>query len=237
MKALIAISKQDFFSTFRDPIFRLLLIMPVAAFAILRWVWPMVVTNFPIAEPYGPLILMLSCMQAATMFGFIYGFLFLEEKEENVFQVFRIIPFSTLHLITARLAVGLIVSSLINYILLHWGGIASLPLWQEIVVSIQFSLMAPWMALLVGAFAANKIQGLAQMKIINLVLNLPALVYLLPYKALHATAVIPTYWAFRTLEAGMEDENFILFTLIGFAYFIGTIVLLSVFFQRKAVIA
>lgn len=236
MKTLFVLSKQDFLSTFRDPIFRLLLIMPVAAFAVLRWVWPVVAANFPIAEPYGPLILMFSCMQAATMLGFIYGFLFLEEKEENVFQVFRIIPYSTLTLITARLALGLIVSTMINFLLLHWGGITALPLWQEISISILFSLMAPWMALLVGAFSANKIQGLAQMKIINLILNLPALIYLLPYKALHATAIIPTYWAFRSLEAGIEGKNFVLFLTIGFAYFVGTIILLSIFFQRKAVV-
>lgn len=237
MKTLIALSKQDFLSTFRDPIFRLLLIMPVAAFAVLRWGWPIAVAKFPAAEPYGSLILMFSCMQAATMFGFIYGFLFLEEKEENVFQVFRIIPYSILSLISIRLILGMVISTIINYLLIHWGGIASLPFWQEILISILYSLMAPWMALLVGAFSANKIQGLAQMKIINLFLNLPALIYLLPYKVLHIFAVIPTYWSFRALEAGIEGGNFMLFFSIGLLFYLGTIALLSLFFQRKAVTA
>lgn len=234
MNTLLLLSRQDFTATFRDPIFKGLLVFPLLAFALVRWVLPVVVANFPVLAPYQPVILMWACLQSATMFGFIYGFLFLEEKEEHVFQVLRVVPVSTFRLLASRLLVGFVVSSVVNFFLLRLGGIVALPLWQEVLLAAHFSLMAPLMALLLGTFAQNKIEGMAQMKIVNLLFMLPGLLYILPQPLVHLTAIVPTYWSFRSLEmAAAGEEGFWLFFAGGLLYYGLLLGLVNRRFQRQ----
>lgn len=224
MNTLIALSLNDFRSTFRDPIFKGLLIFPFVAFAIVRWLMPVLEQRYPVIVPYKEVILMWACMQSATMFGMIYAFLFLEEKEENVWQAIRVLPISGLTLVASRLLIGLTISTLVNFTLIHWGRIITLPLYQELLLSLQYSLCAPLLALMLGAFANNRIEGLAQMKIASLLLNLPALIYFLPQKFLHLLALIPTYWSFRSLEmAADQNGQFWIFFGIGTIFYLASI--------------
>lgn len=204
MNTLLTLSRADLRSTFRDPIFKGLLGFPFVAFAIVRYVWPWLSARFPVVAPYGEVLLMWACLQSATMFGMIYGFLFLEEKEDRVWEAIRVLPVTTARLVASRLLVGVAVSTLVNWALIHRGGIVDLPAWREWPLALLFSLSAPLLALLLGVLAGNRIEGLAQMKIWNLVLIVPALIYFVPHPLAHLTALSPTYWAFRSLEAAAQ---------------------------------
>lgn len=233
MKHLLTLSSQDFRSTFRDPIFRGLLFFPLFAFALIKWLLPVLAERYPEMIPYTPVILMWACMQSATMFGFIYGFLFLEEKETQVNQALKIIPLSAFGLVSSRLLLGLLVSTLVNLMLIAVGGVVSIPFWQALLIALQFSLMAPLLALLLGTFSKNRIEGLAQMKIFNISLILPGLIYFFDAPVAHATAVVPTYWAFRSIEASMLNGDFWLFWGVGMLYYGGLIFLLSRLYQKR----
>lgn len=226
MKTILALSRSDFYSTFRDPVFRGLLFFPLMAFALVRWIYPLIVTEYPPLEPYSQVILMWACLQTATMFGFLYGFLMLEEKEERVWQVIRILPVSGFTLIFSRLLLGLLISVLVNFLLLHYGRILDVGLLEELMLAFLYSLAAPIIALFIAAFSANRIEGLAQMKILNLLLVIPALIYFFPYKALHVFALLPTYWSFRALEYAGAGIEFVLFFTSGVAFHLAVILLL-----------
>ncbi len=170
---------------------------------------------------------MWACLQSATMFGFIYGFIFLEEKEQNIWQVIRITPVGSLKIVFSRLLVGIIVSSLVNFCLLRFGNVVHFSIINEIILSVHFSLAAPLIAVALGAFAKNRIEGLAQMKIINLLLIVPALIYFLPSKWAHITAVIPTYWSNRALESANNTKDFVIFSSCGTLLYILAILLIN----------
>ncbi|MDO1447730.1 hypothetical protein Q0590_15775 [Rhodocytophaga aerolata] len=227
MNYLISLSISDLRSTFRDPVFKVLLFFPFMSFTLIRWGLPAILNNFPVIQPYSQVILMWACLQSAIMFGFIYGFLFLEEKEENIWQVIRILPVKPLNLVLSRMLFGLGISSLVNFFLLHYGQIVSLTLVKEWLLAFQFSLAAPLIALLLGAFSQNRIEGLAQMKIINLLLILPALIYFVPSPWMHLAAVIPTYWSYRSLEMAENTPQFLLYLSSGFALYMVAIFLLN----------
>ncbi|MBK7869418.1 MAG: hypothetical protein IPJ74_01440 [Saprospiraceae bacterium] len=233
MNTLITLSINDFRSTFRDPIFKILLFFPFISFAIVRWGFPAIAARFPAIIPYNQVILMWACMQSATMFGMIYAFLFLEEKEEDVWQVIRILPISGIQLIFSRLLIGLIISTLVNFTLIHWGNIIHLLWYEELLLSIQFSLGAPLIALFLGAFANNRIEGLAQMKMVNVLLMIPGLIYFLPQRFLHITALIPTYWSFRSMEMAENKGNFWLFFIVGTFFYLFGILLLNRRMENK----
>jgi fluoroquinolone transport system permease protein len=205
MNSFINISINDFRSTFREHIFKALLLFPFLSFLIIRWGVPVLTEAYPDIYDYRHVILMWACMQSAIMFGFIYGFLFLEEKEENIWQAILVLPVSSFRLTLSRLLVGMIVSVIVNFIMIRYGGIAHFGFVKEVLLAIQFSFVAPLIALLLGAFAKNRIEGLAQMKIMNLLLVIPAFIYIFPYKVFHVLAIFPTYWSFRSMEKAGED--------------------------------
>lgn len=217
MKKLISLSQTDFYSTFRDPVFRGLLFFPFLSFAIIRWALPELVKEYPALIPFTEVILMWACLQSATMFGFIYGFLFLEEKEENIWQVIRILPVSGKTLVFSRLLVGLLISTLVNYCLIHFGRIVDFPFIKEIVLSLLFSLAAPLIATSLGALGKNRIEGMAQMKVVNILLIIPALIYFIPHSLTHISLLIPTYWSFRSMEMA-ESPYFVLFLFAGYVW-------------------
>jgi len=216
MKSVLTLSLADLQSTFREPLFRILIFFPFISFAIVRWVFPLALQYFPVIEPYSQVILMWACLQSATMFGFIYGFIFLEEKEENIWQVIQVLPVSGFKLVTSRLLVGMIITTLVSFVLIHWGGIVRFPVWKEIIVSAHFSLAAPLMALYLASFARNKIEGLAQVKVINILVIIPGIIYFIPHKATYLTGIIPTFWSFKSLEmANASLPQFSMFLIIG----------------------
>jgi hypothetical protein len=227
MNQLIYLSLSDLRSTFRDPVFKVLLFFPFMSFALIRWGYPVIMERFPAVAPYSQVMLMWACLQSATMFGFIYGFLFLEEKEENIWQVIRILPVSGLKLVFSRLLIGLAISTIVNFCLIHYGAIVRFSLAKEWLLSFQFSLAAPFIALLLGALAQNRIEGLAQMKITNLLLLLPALIYFIPSPWMHMTAIIPTYWSYRSLELAEDHAWFIMCMATGFVMYTLAIFLLN----------
>jgi fluoroquinolone transport system permease protein len=216
MRFLLSLSLNDLRCTFRDPVFKALLFFPFISYGIIAWGLPFIIQRWPAVENYSGVILMWACMQSSTMFGFIYGFLFLEEKEENINQALRVIPVSGIMFVFSRLLIGIGISFMVSITLFHFGGVVRLPLIHEILLSFLYSLSAPLITLLLAAFARNRIEGLAQMKIVNILLMLPGLIYFLPYKALHLTAVLPTYWSFRATEMSIHHSgSFLLYVFAG----------------------
>lgn len=234
MNHFLTLSKNDFRITFRDPVFKGLLAFPFIAFALIRFLYPWLLIKFPVVGSYGHVVLMWACMQTATMFGFIYGFLFLEEKDEQVDGVIHILPISTMSLLASRLGMGYGISVVANFLILQLGGIVQLTPFFSLLLALQYSLIAPLLALWLGAMSSNKIEGMAQMKLGNLVLNVPILLYFLPYKALHASAFIPTYWSFRSLEMAIEGSGlFWTFLISGWMLYAMAIALLLVKMNRR----
>lgn len=233
MKQLLLISGNDFRITFRDPMLKGLLFFPLVALAIVKFLVPYLSEQYPVIEPYEPVILMWACMQSATMFGFISGFLFLEEKDENVFSALRVAPISASTFVLLRLAAGVFISILVNLLLLQVGDLVVVPFGQALLLAVQFSLIAPLLALMTATFARNKMEGLAQFKIFNLLLNLPILRYFLDTPALEAFAIIPTYWSFRSVETVAYGGNFWLFYSVGMLVYATALFTLARIFEKK----
>ncbi len=215
MNQLLTLSANDFRMVFRDPMLRLFLFLPLLVLALVVWFVPVLFAAYPVVRQYDYVILMLACMQTSTMFGFINGFVFLEEKDENVFAALRVMPVSAGMLVGMRMLLGFAIACLMNVVLLRLTPWVTMGWGQTILLAAQYATLAPLLALLVATFAQNKVEGLAQFKLYNFMLNLPVLIYFLPYKLLHALAVVPTYWTFRSVEALHNDGNFLFFYGLG----------------------
>ena len=233
MNRILTLSANDFRVVFRDPMLRIFLFLPLLVLGGVVWGVPMLFAAFPAAQAYDYVILMLACMQTATMFGFINGFVFLEEKDEHVFAALRVMPVSAGTLIGVRMLLGFAIAALTTVALLRLAPWVRMSWLQMILMALQYALLTPLLALLVANFAQNKVEGLAQFKLYNFVLNLPVLIYFLPYRLLHALAVIPTYWTFRSVEALHGEGSFLLYYGVGTMVYVLVLVGLVRFFEKK----
>ncbi len=233
MSQIFTLSVNDFRMVFRDPMLRIFLFMPLLVLAVVVWLVPVLFAAYPAARAYDYVILMLAGMQTSTMFGFINGFVFLEEKDEQVFSALRVLPVSAGMLVGVRMLLGFAVAFLVNGVLLRLTPWVEMGWGQTLLLAVQYALLAPLLALLVATFAQNKVEGLAQFKLYNFALNLPALIYFLPHKLLHALAVIPTYWTFRSVEALHTGGDFWLFYGIGTLVYGGVLVGLVRLFEKR----
>ncbi|MGB3779636.1 MAG: hypothetical protein WA960_14845 [Tunicatimonas sp.] len=233
MSRILTLSANDFRMVFRDPMLRIFLFMPLLVLALVIWVVPLLFAAYPAARDYDYVILMLAGMQTSTMFGFINGFVFLEEKDEQVFSALRVLPVSAGMLVGVRMLLGFAIAALVNVALLRLTPWVEVGWGQTLLLATQYALLAPLLALLVATFAQNKVEGLAQFKLYNFMLNLPALIYFLPNSFLHALAVIPTYWTFRSVEALHGGGDFWFFFGGGTLVYGGALVGLVWLFEKR----
>jgi len=230
MKRFLRLSLNDFRMIFRDPMLKGLIGLPLLVILLAVFLVPYLNARFPAFEAYNHIVLMGAGGQAATMFGFIIGFIFLEEKDENVFVVLKTMPVSGRFFVSQRLALSIFIAFLYNCGLMFFSKLAPMNGIEKVLMALQFSLLAPILALAVAVFARNKVEGLAQFKIYNLFVNLPLLIYFLDFEGLHFLAVLPSYWSFQSIEMLKNDGPFWFYHIIGWVvYFIFIAVLVKRF--------
>ena len=217
MRQLIFLSITDFKLIFRDPSLRVFLVMPLLIFAIVLVALPLLVASYSGVDKYVPIVLMGATMQTSTMFGFIYSMVFINEKEIQVAKVYGILPVSKTGFVTSRLVIPFTISTLTTFLMLVAQPFYSFSLLSMALLAILCGLLAPLLTLLVSIYSKNKMEGMTWFKFVNLLVSVPlAAFFIAKYTVFFG--VIPTHWAFQTLDKMILDENYFLPVFIGIAF-------------------
>ena len=115
-----------------------------------------------------PLFFMLFSLFIPIIFGFIAAFLLLDERDEHLLTVLKVMPISR----TSFLAYRMFFMSLFSFIVLLFfpplsGLVDNFPFnyTAYLPVAVLYSLFAPLLSLFVTSFAKNKVQAFAIFKI------------------------------------------------------------------------
>lgn len=233
MLQIINVAISDFKLIFRDASLRVFLGMPVLVLLLVCYFLPYLETAYPITQDYTIYIVIMSCTQASTMYGFIYSMVFLDERDTEVAKMYGILPISKNGFILSRLMLPYLLSTLTTFIIL-----LVQPLYPELTVggtflfSALFGLFAPILAMLVGGLANNKMEGMTWYKGLNLIVSLPLAAFFLPDYA-YAFSVIPTFWAYYGMYEFILQEAYLLKLVVGFAFTILFLIGLTKFFVKK----
>ena len=217
MRQLIFLSITDFKLIFRDPSLRVFLVMPLLIFVIVLGALPLLVDSYSGVDKYVPIVLMGATMQTSTMFGFIYSMVFINEKEIHVAMVYGILPVSKTGFVTSRLVIPFAISTLTTFFMLVVQPFYSFSLLSMTLLAILCGLLAPLLTLLVSIYSKNKMEGMTWFKFANLLVSVPlAAFFISEYTVFFG--VIPTHWAFQTLDKMILDENYFLPVFIGITF-------------------
>jgi len=206
-----------------DPMMMLSLMVPFILWALMQFLYPfleqVVMTQWGMdISPYyrqaGTFFLMLIPM----MMGMVYGFILLDERDAGVITAISVTPTGKSGYLKLRMGIPLLLSFLfIMLFLLLLRLTGSLNLFPLMVVSALISTQSLILLLVLGAFAQNKVMGIAISKGFGILLIGPLLDYGLPAPYNWIGTYSPLFWASRSLLAD-SHLTFWLYASITFLY-------------------
>ncbi|MQA86307.1 MAG: ABC transporter permease [Streptosporangiales bacterium] len=226
MRAIAAFGRHDLRTIRRDSLMIVVLVGPflyaaamwlvpaLTDFAATRWdfdlvpYYSLIITPFPILGP--PLLL-----------GALLGFQLLDDKDQNTLTALRVTPVPPAVYPAYRAVSTIVLTTVTVVAALALTGLASAEVVaKSAAVGLVGGLVAVICGLLMAAFPRNKVEGIAIMRVIGLVMAVPPL---LPFFFLDspwqlAFGIIPPYWPARAFWSAMDGGAFWPYILGGLAY-------------------
>jgi fluoroquinolone transport system permease protein len=169
----------------------------VPQFSVLSTQW----FNFPLDE-YLPFINLFFLPLTAMLFGMIYGFILLDERDEGLIAYLSITPIGKSGYLSVRMLMPVVYSFVFSMFFLYVTGLyEQMNLAQNLVLSLIMASEAPMILLFLAAFAGNKVEGIALSKGFGILLISMVPGYFLETNWIWALAVSPLWWVERAVFA------------------------------------
>ncbi len=168
-------------------------------------------------------------MLIPMMMGMVYGFILLDERDGGIITAISVTPTGKSGYLKLRMGIPLFLSFIfIILFLLLLGLTGTLGILQVIVVSLLISSQSLILLLVLGAFADNKVMGMAISKGFGILLMGPLLDFALPAPYNWSGAYSPLFWASRSL---LSDTPFA-FWLYAAITFLFHLLLIWILFRK-----
>jgi fluoroquinolone transport system permease protein len=175
------------------------LLSPIAVAGALRFLLPVAALYLdPYVEimAYYPAILGMVIMFPAMLSGMLGGFLMLDERDDGTLYALQTTPLSGRQYVFYRILSPVVMGILLALLMVALLGSSGVPLTSLIMAATLSGLMGPIWAYGMYALAENKIEGLAVLKFMSLLIGLPLLSLFIPASYTPLFWVLPFFWPF-----------------------------------------
>lgn len=148
------------------------------------------------------------------MTGMVYGFIMLDERDGGIITAISITPAGKPGYLKLRLGVPLVLS-FIFVIIFQWilGIQGSGGIFRTVLLSALLASQSLMILLFLGAFADNKVMGMAIAKGFSILLMGPVLDYILPGQLNWLGAYSPMFWTSRSFLASTPGSFWLYFAV------------------------
>jgi hypothetical protein len=233
MKHLAALIINDFRNIFRDDILKVLFFVPFVFILMLRFGLPVLLEYAPAVSEYRFLITGALCLVTASFPAYIVSFIMLDEKDEGIFIMYKVLPMSDLKLFIYRVGFQIAFSWVYTLLILMLSDSEDMLLWQKISAALLFSLLPPMITLAAVTFARNKIEGVTIMKLLNFIIFLPVAGFFIDIPWKYLFGIIPFFWSYQIMEVYNNIGMFMLSLGIGIIMHLLVLRLIFAMFIRK----
>ncbi len=157
---------------------------------------------------YWLIVASFAMITAATP-SYLFGFLMLDERDENVHIMLRVLPVPENFILKSRIGIMIVLGYLFSFLILAFNGLIHFPVLQIIIVSILFALIPPVLTFAITAFAKNKIEAATLYKGLNVLLFIPVIAFFVNGWLKYAFEIIPFFWIFDTLRLANLNRQFV----------------------------
>lgn len=200
VRKMFMLSKNDLKNIFRDPSIWMPMIAPVIILLLLREGIPILEGMYPAIVLYQALIVALMSCVNAIFPAFFVSFMMLDEKDHQLFAVFRVMPIAPQWFILYRVVFIASISFIFAFATIEISGLIKIELLKAIALSSLIALLAPLITLAVVTFAKNKIEGVTLLKGVNMALALPLVAFLVEAPWTRLLGIIPAYWIYKAFQ-------------------------------------
>lgn len=212
MKRMAAMSLGDLRQVGRDPVLLMAMLAPVLMALVIRF-------GVPFADALarerlglgltGHEDFLMSFLLSATplMLGMLVGFLLLEDRDEGMLAFLAVTPLGKTGYLCYRLLSPVLLAAAFSLAGFAMAGVEAPELKRLLPVVLVFALEAPLVALVMGAFAANKVEGLAVSKACGILFAAPIAAYFLDGPLQWAAGVLPVFWGVKAFLASGAGEG------------------------------
>ena len=198
---------------------------------------PRIESIFPLAANFS-LLFMFFIIIIPFIYAFIAAFLILDERDEHLLTVLRVMPISRNNYLIYRMFFMSLLSFIVLMIFPPLSGLIDGTEFSYVAylpTAILFSLFTPLTSLLVASFATNKVQAFAIFKIGGTVFILPIFAFFLSLGNLkYIFSPIPNFWSLLALDKVIKNGTIDVVPLaIGFVFHIVLIAILFYVFNKK----
>ncbi len=194
---LLTIVKSDLKIIFRDASLRIIVFVPFIFVALLRIAPPIYEKYFPLLFDYRPHILAFFCIINSALMGFVLSFVLLDEKDQNIMPVFKIMPFSLKHFLLIRILVILLFGFFSCILLILSTGLIEISFLKLVLLSLSCSMVGPSSTFIITSLSKNKIEGVTFFKLFNMILFLPIAGLFVKLPLAYCFGLIPYYWIYN----------------------------------------
>ena len=226
VKALAAFGRNDIRGTYRDPLLVMLILAPVIWTTGVSVLTPRVTEllteryAFDLA-PYYPLVLTaFLLLTSIIVVGGLAAFLVLDEIDAGTLAALRVTPVPLSTFFGYRAATVTAVTTIYVIATMSFSGILEPGLIPALIpIGMVAGLSAVVTLLLIIALASNKIQGIAMVRVLGmLIAGLPCLPWFIDSAWNLAFGVLPPYWAAKAFWVATDHGTWWPYLLGGMIY-------------------
>ncbi|CAM4339037.1 Fluoroquinolones export permease proteinc/MT2760 [Mycobacterium basiliense] len=226
IRALAAFGRNDLRGTYRDPLLVMIVLAPVIWTSAVMLLTPRATNmlanrnGFDLV-PYYPLILTAFLLLTSIIIvGGLAGFLVLDEVDAGTLTVLRVTPVPLWAFFAYRAATVMVVTTVYVVATMSFSGILEPSLVASLIpIGLLAGLSAVVTLLLILSVANNKIQGLAVLRALGmLIAGLPCLPWFIHSDWSFAFGVLPPYWAAKTFWVASGHGTWWPYLIAGTAY-------------------
>ncbi|GIP34692.1 hypothetical protein [Paenibacillus sp. J2TS4] len=213
MNKYVSLSAADARNIMRDPMLVMALAGPLILAVAVRhslrflteWLGHAGVMDLTV---YYDLILIETLLLLPLMLGMIAGFLMLDERDEQLISYFAVTPLTKSGYLIYRLSSPVLLSAAYTVFFVYFIDLVRISPVQLVLLTLLLSLQAPAVSLLLLAFAANKVEGLALSKGIGITMAAPIAIYFAPEPWSWLTSMLPSFWIAKAYWAGQQASPY-----------------------------
>lgn len=240
MKRILALVKADWRSISRDLLLAITIFVPLFVAIFVRIVAPLaakilaVHANFDLT-PHYIFIAGVTILMTPMMLGSMAGLQILDDRDERILTYISVTPLTREGYLVWKLFTPVVIGCVLTPIALILMNIVPLKLGVIIPVTLLAALGAPLYALIMPAFASNKVEGLAVAKASGILMGAPFAGYLLSAPWLIIAGIFPSFWPTMAFVAGYRGENsFWAYIMAGAAVNLVWIFVMKYWFSKRA---
>ena len=216
------------------------IILPLALIIVCRLIFPWIAEEVPWIKAYYLTFFFMFIIMIPMIYGFITAFLIMDERDEDLLTVLRVMPISRNSYLLYRMFFMSVFSFIYLLVFPFLSGLLEeIPNSQfsyipYIPIAVLLALFTPMIALMGNVLAKNKIQTFAIFKISGTIFFIPIFGIFMTDNIRYVFGLIPNFWTFECIKILKNTGELDYLPLgIGFAFHIGILAVLFYIFNKK----